>query len=66
MLIISKHVALNALLAVGMTFVIVSGVIDLSVGSIVDLCAMVVSWRVLYGIDRRIGWSLQSTRSRSG
>ncbi|TRL35329.1 ABC transporter permease [Rhizobium straminoryzae] len=59
MLIISKHVALNALLAIGMTFVIVSGGIDLSVGSIVGLCAMVAGWLVLYGIDLRIGWSLQ-------
>ena len=59
MLIISKHVALNALLAIGMTFVIVSGGIDLSVGSIVGLCAMVAGWLVLYGIDLQIGWSLQ-------
>src|SRR6185437_15030408 len=33
----SKHVALNALLAIGMTFVIITGGIDLSVGSIVGL-----------------------------
>lgn len=59
MLIISKHVALNALLAIGMTFVIVSGGIDLSVGSIVGLCAMVAGYLVLYGIDLQIGWSLQ-------
>ncbi|SMC49223.1 ABC transporter permease [Rhizobium sp. RU36D] len=59
MLIISKHVALNALLAMGMTFVIVSGGIDLSVGSIVGLCAMVAGYLVLYGIDLQIGWSLQ-------
>ena len=41
MVIMSKHVALNAFLAIGMTFVIVSGGIDLSVGSIVGLCGMV-------------------------
>ncbi|KPF41274.1 ABC transporter permease [Rhizobium sp. AAP43] len=59
MLIISKHVALNALLAIGMTFVIVSGGIDLSVGSIVGLCAMVAGYLVLYGVDLQIGYSLQ-------
>ena len=59
MLIISKHVALNALLAIGMTFVIIAGGIDLSVGSIVGLCAMVAGYLVLYGIDLGIGWSLQ-------
>lgn len=36
--IMSKHVALNAFLAIGMTFVITPGGIDLSVGSIVCLC----------------------------
>ena len=35
----SKHVALNAFLAIGMTFVIITGGIDLSVGSIVGFCA---------------------------
>ena len=33
--ILVKHVAINAILAIGMTFVILSGGIDLSVGSIV-------------------------------
>ena len=45
--IVSKHVALNAFLAIGMTFVIITGGIDLSVGSIVGLCAMVAGWLVL-------------------
>jgi erythritol transport system permease protein len=49
--IISKHVALNAFLAIGMTFVIITGGIDLSVGSIVGLCGMVAGWLVLNGID---------------
>lgn len=39
-IIMTKHVAQYALLAIGMTFVIVSGGIDLSVGSIVGLSAM--------------------------
>ena len=38
MVILAKHVALNAILAIGMTFVIITGGIDLSVGSIVGLC----------------------------
>lgn len=59
LVIMSKHVALNAFLAIGMTFVIVSGGIDLSVGSIVGLCGMVAGWLVLYGIDPGLGWSIQ-------
>ncbi len=59
MVIMSKHVALNAFLAIGMTFVIVSGGIDLSVGSIVGLCGMVAGYLVLNGIDFGLGWSIQ-------
>ncbi|MDH2329134.1 ABC transporter permease [Cereibacter sp. SYSU M97828] len=57
--IMSKHVALNAFLAIGMTFVIISGGIDLSVGSIVGLCGMVAGWLILYGVDLGMGWSIQ-------
>lgn len=39
--ILIKHVAINAILGIGMTFVILSGGIDLSVGSIAGLCGMV-------------------------
>jgi erythritol transport system permease protein len=39
--ILVKHVAINAILAIGMTFVILSGGIDLSVGSVAGLCGMV-------------------------
>ncbi|MGV8985902.1 MAG: ABC transporter permease [Cypionkella sp.] len=56
--IVSKHVALNALLAIGMTFVIITGGIDLSVGSIVGLCAMVAGWLVLNGIDLGVGYAV--------
>jgi erythritol transport system permease protein len=59
MMIVSKHVALNAFLAIGMTFVIVAGGIDLSVGSIVGLCAMVAGWLVLYGVNTGLGWTIQ-------
>jgi erythritol transport system permease protein len=56
--IVSKHVALNALLAIGMTFVIITGGIDLSVGSIVGLCAMVAGWLVLNGVVLGIGYTV--------
>lgn len=59
MVIMSKHVALNAFLAIGMTFVIITGGIDLSVGSIVGLCGMVAGWLVLFGVDFGLGWSIQ-------
>ncbi|TNJ39950.1 ABC transporter permease [Phaeobacter sp. B1627] len=59
LVIMSKHVALNAFLAVGMTFVIISGGIDLSVGSIVGLCGMVAGYLILNGIDLGLGWSIQ-------
>ncbi|KFB09325.1 ABC transporter permease [Nitratireductor basaltis] len=59
MVIMSKHVALNAFLAIGMTFVIVSGGIDLSVGSTVGLCGMVAGWLILHGVDFGLGWSIQ-------
>lgn len=56
--IVSKHVALNAILAIGMTFVIITGGIDLSVGSIVGLCAMVAGWLVLNGVDLGFGYTI--------
>src|SRR4051812_34808182 len=51
LILMSKHVALNAFLAIGMTFVIITGGIDLSVGSIVGLCGMVAGGLILNGID---------------
>lgn len=59
LVIVTKHVALNAFLAIGMTFVIITGGIDLSVGSTVGLSAMVAGWLILYGIDPGYGWSIQ-------
>jgi len=58
MVILAKHVALNAILAIGMTFVIITGGIDLSVGSIVGLCGMVAGWLMLNGVDLGIGYTL--------
>ncbi len=57
-ILMSKHVALNAFLAMGMTFVIITGGIDLSVGSIVGLCGMVAGALILNGIDLGIGYTL--------
>src|SRR5215467_11738157 len=48
--ILVKHVAINAILAVGMTFVILSGGIDLSVGSIAGLAGMIAGALISKGI----------------
>jgi erythritol transport system permease protein len=58
LILMSKHVALNAFLAMGMTFVIVTGGIDLSVGSIVGLSAMVAGGLILNGFDLHIGYTV--------
>ncbi|TIV60743.1 ABC transporter permease [Mesorhizobium sp.] len=58
LILMAKHVALNAFLAMGMTFVIVTGGIDLSVGSIVGLCGMVAGYLVLNGIDLQFGYTV--------
>jgi erythritol transport system permease protein len=58
LILMSKHVALNAFLAIGMTFVIVTGGIDLSVGSIVGLCGMVAGGLILNGLDLGIGYTV--------
>lgn len=50
MTILVKHVAINAILAIGMTFVILSGGIDLSVGSIAGLAGMVAGALLAQGI----------------
>lgn len=49
-LLMSKHVAQYALLAIGMTFVVVSGGIDLSVGSMVGLSAMIAGGLIYEGL----------------
>ena len=50
LIILTKQVAINAILGIGMTFVILSGGIDLSVGSIVGLCGMVAGWLINEGL----------------
>jgi erythritol transport system permease protein len=49
----TRHVAINALLAMGMLMVILTGGIDLSVGSIVGL-AGIVAGVLLEGADARL------------
>jgi erythritol transport system permease protein len=50
---LAKHVALNAILALGMTFVVLSGGIDLSVGSIAGLAGMTAGWLIHDGLVLR-------------
>jgi len=50
LVILTKQVAINAILGIGMTFVILGGGIDLSVGSIVGLCGMVAGWLISEGL----------------
>ncbi|MEW5869248.1 MAG: ABC transporter permease [Chloroflexota bacterium] len=50
LVIMTKHVAINAILAIGMTFVILTAGIDLSVGSIVGMIAMIAGGMINEGI----------------
>lgn len=49
-LIMFKHIAITAILAIGMTYVILTGGIDLSVGSIAGLGGMVAGALILNGV----------------
>ncbi len=49
-IILVKQVALNAILGIGMTFVILTGGIDLSVGSIVGLAGMIAGGLITEGL----------------
>ncbi|HYW45033.1 MAG TPA: ABC transporter permease [Bryobacteraceae bacterium] len=51
--ILLKHVAINAIMAIGMTFVILSGGIDLSVGSIAGLAGMIAGGLIDRGLMLR-------------
>jgi erythritol transport system permease protein len=48
--ILSKHIAIAAILAIGMTFVVLTGGIDLSVGSLAGLGGMVAGYVLVQGI----------------
>lgn len=49
--ILAKHVSISALLAVGMTFVVLAGGIDLSVGSIAGLGGIIAGLLITQGIN---------------
>lgn len=60
-LLVGKHVALYGILAIGMTYVIITGGIDLSVGAIVGLGGMVAGLLIQNGItlgDKTIYFSI--------
>lgn len=48
--ILTKHVSITAILAIGMTFVILAGGIDLSVGSVAGLAGMIAGLLITQGI----------------
>jgi erythritol transport system permease protein len=48
--ILAKHVSISAILAIGMTFVVLTGGIDLSVGSIAGLGGMAAGYMLTQGI----------------
>ncbi|HXE08866.1 MAG TPA: ABC transporter permease [Acidobacteriaceae bacterium] len=58
--ILAKHVSITAILAVGMTFVILSGGIDLSVGSIAGLAGMVAGGMLTVGIHGHLSGAFVS------
>lgn len=50
LILVAKHVVLYGILAIGMTFVIITGGIDLSVGSVVGLTAMICGGLIKEGL----------------
>jgi ribose/xylose/arabinose/galactoside ABC-type transport system permease subunit len=46
-----RHIALNAIIAIGATFVILTGGIDLSIGSIIGFCGMIAGGFIYEGIN---------------
>lgn len=58
MLLIAKHVALYGILGIGMTYVIITGGIDLSVGSIVGLGGMIAGGLLQEGLVTPFGYTL--------
>ena len=47
---LAKHIAVNAILAMGLVFVLLTGGIDLSIGSIVGLAGMIAGGLILQGL----------------
>ncbi|HBO39333.1 MAG TPA: sugar ABC transporter permease [Pasteurellaceae bacterium] len=50
LIIMVKHISINALLALGITFVIITAGIDLSIGAILGLCGMLAGYLISKGI----------------
>jgi erythritol transport system permease protein len=50
LILMTKHVSINAILAIGLTFVILTGGIDLSVGSIAGLSGMISGGLLFHGL----------------
>jgi erythritol transport system permease protein len=46
-----RHIAMNAIIAIGVTFVILTGGIDLSVGSIIGFCGMIAGGLIYEGLN---------------
>ena len=57
-ILISKQVAINAILSLGMTFVIITGGIDLSIGSVVGLAGMTAGGLILNGFNTGLGYTI--------
>ena len=55
---VGKHVAITAILALGMTFVIITGGIDLSIGGIVGFCGMIAGGLIYEGLTLPGGVSM--------
>jgi erythritol transport system permease protein len=51
LILMTKHVSINAILAIGVTFVILTGGIDLSVGSIAGLASMISGGLLFNGLS---------------
>ncbi|KGQ70470.1 sugar ABC transporter permease [Chelonobacter oris] len=50
LIIMMKHISINALLALGITFVIITAGIDLSIGAILGFCGMIAGYMISKGI----------------
>lgn len=50
LIIMIKHISINAFLALGISFVIITAGIDLSIGAILGFCAMVAGYMITKGI----------------
>jgi erythritol transport system permease protein len=57
-IVMTKHVSINAILAIGLTFVILTGGIDLSVGSIAGLTGMITGGLLFEGLQGIGGYTI--------